>query len=101
MVLQGSVRLDGSQTRELEAVDARIEVSLYLRNGFTANRGLRGLGMVVTGSLSARKSVLTAPPDSPGRAALDIFRSSVGDLFLNGARLTGGVSSGFIPCSSV
>jgi hypothetical protein len=89
--IQGMVCLDGSTVDEVEAVDATVNGSFYLRDGFAAARGLRGLGLTVTGALSVTWAKLGVPLDKPGRAALDICRASVGDLSVTSARLNGGL----------
>jgi hypothetical protein len=89
--IQGEVRLAGTSVREIDAVGARIDGSLTMTDGFRAARGLRGLGLVVTGTFRLSDATLVAPEDLPSRAALDIFRSSFGDIFLSGVTLTGGL----------
>ncbi|GAA2510783.1 hypothetical protein [Winogradskya humida] len=90
-VVQGRICLDGSHVAGFHAIDARIDGSIHLRDGFTAPDGVRGLGLSVTGSLSVRGSTLGAPAEVPSRAALDLFRASIGDLFVNNSDLRGGI----------
>jgi hypothetical protein len=89
--ITGRLLFDGTVLGAFEARDARIDGVLYLRKGFRAEKGVRGLGLQVTGALSLTEATLVAPPELRGTSALGLYRASVGDLFLTGAVLEGGL----------
>jgi hypothetical protein len=90
--LRGNVDLRGTtlQTLDIRYLDLKGRLAGV---GLTAQRGIRGLAASITGGLSLHNAVLTAPPEdeNKGLAALDMYRSSIGDIFLNGATLRGGL----------
>ena len=90
-ILRGRICLDGSSVVELLAADATLDGALYLRNGFAASHGVTALGVKISGGLSLTGSFLTAPRADRTRSALGLYRAHLGDLFLNGACLDGGL----------
>lgn len=87
--IMGHVGLSGSRVREVLATNLDLVGSLHFRRGL-AKRGFSGIGMTIAGSLSLQDTVLVAP-SSGGRAALNMYRSRVADLFLRDAQLIGGL----------
>jgi hypothetical protein len=90
--LRGHVELRGTTLRTLDIRYVHLRGRLT-GAGLTALRGIRGLGASITGGLAIQDAVLTAPPEAESKnlAALDIYRASIGDLFLNRSTLYGGL----------
>jgi hypothetical protein len=88
--IDGVVNLSDSEIGSIRAYYTTVTGSFHASRSIVRN-GFRGLGMQVTGSLSLRQADLSAPPELRNVAALDIYRASVGDLYLTGAELKGGL----------
>ena len=73
----GRVVLDGSRVKSLRALNAAIEGSLLIRNGFRADEGFYGIGIRVSGSLNMSDGHLTAPKRSPQDGRLSYFEPSL------------------------
>lgn len=89
--LVGKIDLDGSHVRRVSAVNAVIDGSFMMRDGFKAEEGIYGIGLRVTGSLNCRRSHVTAPKEIHTRMAVELFGARLGDLFLSYATFDGGV----------
>ncbi|WP_280494320.1 hypothetical protein [Nocardia farcinica] len=93
----GDVQLDGTWTRWVNARSANIDGSLALRFDFRSERGLYAIGIKITGGLYMQRSTFIGPEDVTYRMAIELFRSSIGDLFLSGSKVVGGMyASGII-----
>jgi hypothetical protein len=87
----GQVNLAGSHVQSFDGVSAAITGSLLLWKGFRSERGVRLIGATVTNSLNFRGSYIAGSQDNPKLYAIEMFRAHVGDLFLIGAIVEGGV----------
>ncbi len=88
---RGVVNFGGSMVNAVDARYANIDGALALNHAFKSWQGIRALGIKVSGGLSLVGCELGAPEDLPDVAALDIYRASLGDLFLNRAIINGGI----------
>jgi hypothetical protein len=88
--IRGRIVLSHSVIDRVDFASAQIDGSLVFRNGVCA-KGVYGLASRITGSLDLRDSELWAPEDKPNRCALELFRARIGDIFLIGSTLLGGV----------
>jgi len=89
--IDGELSFKGSEVDTLALNYARVEGRVACA-GLVARRGLFALGCHITGSLTLQLAVLSAPsePERRNRAALDLYRGVIGDLYANGAILEGG-----------
>jgi hypothetical protein len=90
--LRGHIDLSGTSVRTLDIRYLDLQGRLTAAR-LMAKRGIRGLGASITGGLALQDAELTAPVEAESRnlAALDLYRASIGDLFLNRATLYGGL----------
>ena len=90
--VRGRLAFTRSTLHTLDLRYARIEGGV-LCDGMTAQRGLRGLAASISGGLTLTRATLMAPPEdeSKNRAALDLYRASLGDLYASDCQLRGGL----------
>ena len=89
--IKGRISLEDSKVATLALDYAEIEGGLFGKR-LQAIRGVFALGARISGALALQDSILQAPPEGErrNRAALDTYRASIGDVFLNRATLNGG-----------
>lgn len=88
--VRGGVDLSGSSLEMLTLSYARVEGFVRLTKA-RLKRGLHGVDMSIRGGLRLTGAELTAPPELPARAALDMFGSRLGDVFAQRAVFRGGI----------
>jgi hypothetical protein len=88
--VRGRVSLTESIVKRIDVSNASIDGPLLFKRGY-ARDGFFGLGLTVSGSLNLSGSVLVAPHNKPNQCAVELFRAKLGDLFLGGAWLLGGL----------
>lgn len=87
----GRISLSGSRLRLLDISGIRLDGALLFRRGGLATQGLLGVGATVSGALNLGDSTFVVPLKKPKRWAIDLFRANLGDVFLAGARIAGGL----------
>jgi hypothetical protein len=87
----GTVKLD--KTHISGSVDARYAVvdGAFLFRNSVCKQGLYGLAMHVRGSLNLTGTEIWAPSDHPNRCAIELFRATLGDVFLARSSVHGGI----------
>ncbi|MGN2638783.1 hypothetical protein ACTD5D_21965 [Nocardia takedensis] len=87
----GEVQLNGTWVDWVNVRHATIDGSLALQDGFRSASGLYAIGVKISGGLYLQNSTFIGPKEITYRTAIELFRSTVGDLFLTESTVSGGM----------